>query len=213
MRPPSEHRKTRLDLGCLTVLTLAIAVVGCNPSGTARRAQIENRDEYGFTVVEDVRIGIGVRADFKKAIEAMDAEDHEHGIELLLEVEEDVPDSTTVQINLAIAYGKLGDLEHAEASIDRALELNPRHPAAHNERGILHRRKGRFVEARESYEAALSIFPNYHLARRNLAILCDLYLLDPECALENYETYQESVHGDEAMSIWIVDVRNQMGGE
>ena len=211
MRPPGEYRKTRRDLGCLVAFTLAITVVGCSTSGTTRRAQIENRDEYGFTVVEDVRIGIGVRADFKKAIGALNAEDHERGIELLLEVEEDVPDSTTVQINLAIAYSKLGDLEHAEASIDRALELNPRHPAAHNERGILHRRKGRFVEARESYEAALSIFPNYHLARRNLAILCDLYLLDSECALENYETYQESVPGDEAMSIWIVDVRNQMG--
>ncbi len=211
MRPSNEQRKTRLNLGCVAVLALAITVVGCSTSGTTRRAQIENRDEYGFTVVEDVRIGIGVRADFKKAIEALNAEDHERGIELLLEVEEDVPDSTTVQINLAIAYRNLGDLEHAEASIDRALELNPRHPAAHNERGILHRRKGRFGEARESYEAALSIFPNYHLARRNLAILCDLYLLDAECALENYETYQESVPGDEAMSIWIVDVRNQMG--
>ncbi len=211
MRPSSEQRKTGLDLGRLAVLALTIAVAGCNTSGTTRRAQIENRDEYGFTVVEDVRIGIGVRADFKRAIEALNAEDHERGIELLLEVQEDVPDSTTVQINLAIAYGKLGDLEKAQASIDRALELNPRHPAAQNERGILHRRKGRFVEARESYESALAIFPNYHLARRNLAILCDLYLLDAKCALENYETYQDSAAGDEAMSIWIADVRNRMG--
>jgi tetratricopeptide (TPR) repeat protein len=188
-----------------------MAVVGCGTSGTTRRAQIENRDEYGFSIVEDVRIGLGVRADFEDAVEALNADDYERGVELLLEIAEDVPDSTTVQINLAIAYRNLGDLENAEASIDRALELNPRHPAAQNERGILHRRKGGFVEARESYETALSIFANYHLARRNLAILCDLYLLDPECALENYETYQESVPDDETMSIWIADVRNRMG--
>ena len=211
MRPFSEHGKAGSDLVVMVGIALALASIGCGTSGTTRRAQVENRDEYGFSIVEDVRIGIGARADFKKAVAALSAEEYERGIELLLEVEEDVPDSTTVQINLAIAYGKLGDLEQAEASIDRALELNPLHPAAHNERGILHRRNGRFVEARESYEAALSSFPNYHLARRNLAILCDLYLLDPECALENYEVYQESVPGDEAMSIWIADVRNRMG--
>jgi tetratricopeptide (TPR) repeat protein len=210
MRPSSEHGKLALRLGRLAVLVLVTAVLGCGASGVTRRAQVENRDENGFTVLEDVRIGIGVRSDFRKAIDALSADEHEGGIELLLVVAEDVPNSTTVQINLAIAYGKLGDLENAEASIDRALELNSRHPAAHNERGILHRRRGRFVEARESYEAALSIFPNYHLARRNLAILCDLYLLDPECALENYETYQESMPDDEAMSIWIADVRNRM---
>jgi tetratricopeptide (TPR) repeat protein len=200
-----------LVLGQLALFALVMAVVGCGTSGTTRRAQIENRDEYGFSIVEDVRIGLGVRADFEDAVEALNADDYERGVELLLEIAEDVPDSTTVQINLAIAYRNLGDLENAEASIDRALELNPRHPAAQNERGILHRRKGRFVEARESYETALSIFANYHLARRNLAILCDLYLLDPECALENYETYQESVPDDETMSIWIADVRNRMG--
>ena len=92
------------------------------------------------------------------------------------------PQVTAAHIDLGIAYAHIGDLERAEASLERALELNPRHPVAHNELGIVYRRAGRFEEAHRSYEKALSLHPAFHLARRNLAILCDLYLADPECA-------------------------------
>jgi Flp pilus assembly protein TadD len=97
-----------------------------------------------------------------------------------------------------------------EASFERAL-AQPRHPVAHNELGIVYRKTGRFTEARESYERALELHPGFHYARRNLAILCDVYLADPECALANYTLYAAAVPGDESASIWIADVRNRMG--
>jgi Flp pilus assembly protein TadD len=113
-------------------------------------------------------------------------------------------------IDLGIAYGRVGDLERAEASLERALELAPRHPVAHNELGIVYRRTGQFEEARESYEKALAVYPDFHFARRNLAILCDVYLLDASCALEHYGLYTQAVPDDEAAAMWIADLRNRV---
>ena len=209
---PLRSLPGRRRLARILAISAAAAVCGCSTSGPSRPAQTATRLPNGFTIVEDVRIGVGVRGRFEKALRALQDEEYDRGIELLVGVAEDVPNSTAVQINLAIAYGKIDDLDRADASIDRAIELNPRHPAAHNERAILHRRSGRFVEARESYESALSLFPEFHLARRNLAILCDLYLSDSKCALEHYESYQRAVPTDEAASMWIADLRNRIGG-
>jgi Flp pilus assembly protein TadD len=92
-----------------------------------------------------------------------------------------------------------------------ALESNPDHPIAHNELGIIFRKSGRFAEARQSYEAALAFYPGYHYARRNLAVLCDLYLADLKCALENYEAYMATVPSDDETSMWISDIRLRLG--
>ena len=101
----------------------------------------------------------------------------------------------------------------AEASLARALEQNPRHPAAHNELGIVYRRTGRFADARRSYEKALSLHPDFHLARRNLAILCDLYLSDVDCAVESYAAYVPAVPGDAPAAMWLADLRRRAGRE
>ena len=73
------------------------------------------------------------------------------------------------------------------------------------------RRTGRFDEARESYERALEVYPEFHFARRNLAILCDVYLVEPECALEHYELYVAVVPDDEVAAMWIADLRSRAG--
>ena len=91
------------------------------------------------------------------------------------------------------------------------MALVPDHPVASNEYALLLRKGGRFKEAREIYEKAISDFPDYLPARRNLGILCDLYLNDPACALKQFDIYSERMPADGQVKIWISELRMRLG--
>ena len=195
-------------------------IVGCaSNSHQATTEPLETRpgvveakvvqDPGGFTITQPVNVPADVRADFELAVRMLKEEQYEPGIALLLKVTERAPDMTVAHIDLGIAYAATGDLDHAEASLRKALELNPQHPDAYNELGLVQRRKGQFAQARASYEAALAEFADFHYAHRNLAILCDLYIGDTACALEHYEGYKRLAPDDAEVVKWIADLRNR----
>jgi Flp pilus assembly protein TadD len=195
----------------LGVVAIALCLFACSTSGTTRPAAVAIQDESGFTITEEVSVSSGVRAKFNSAMRLLEQEQYDRGIALLADATEAAPHVTSLHIDLGIAYGRIGDHERAEDSIQKALQLNPRHPVAHNELGILYRKTGRFERARKSYESALEVHPDFHFARRNLAILCDVYLGDLGCALENYQAYSQMVTNDETVDMWIADLRDRMG--
>ncbi|MBE9516403.1 MAG: tetratricopeptide repeat protein [Proteobacteria bacterium] len=164
-----------------------------------------------FIIREDVDVRPEVQADFEKAVILLQKEEYERGIRLLNRVVERSEKSVTPYINLGIAYRKTNDLKRAEEVLDKALKLNPNHPAANNEMGMVYRKIGKFSEARRTYERVLERFPKFYPARKNLGILCDLYINDLRCAMANYEIYNKADPGDKSVIMWIADLRNRMG--
>jgi Flp pilus assembly protein TadD len=165
-------------------------------------------DETGFTITEQLRISGEARADYLAALQVLRQGRYEQGIDLLQNIVAAEPEITAPYIGLGVAYERTGDLESAEEALTKALVLAPDHPIAHNELGIVYRESGRFAEARASYEHALSVYPRFHFARLNLGILCDLYLRDAACALENYEAYLEAAGPDREVEIWVADINS-----
>lgn len=207
------------------VLLLALALMaGCAPAGKgklqtpvaplAAAATVTRLTEgrAGFVIRETATLNAEGRRTFAEAVTLLNQGEFKPAAELLEQVVAATPAVTAPYLDLALAYAAMEQPERAEASLKKALELVPRHPVASNQYGLLLRKSGRFAEARQVYEQALESFPEYLPLRRNLGILCDLYLNDPACALEQYQLYGQTLPADEQVQIWIADLRLRLGG-
>ncbi|NOQ42241.1 MAG: hypothetical protein GQ563_07050 [Desulfuromusa sp.] len=165
----------------------------------------------GFVITEVVNLDAAARRDFDQAVVWLHEDNYEQAIELLEKVVEASPGVSAPYINLALAYRKVNKAELAEENLKAALNLISGHPVASNEYGLLLRKAGRFDAAKTIYEQSLMIFPDYLLIRRNLGILCDLYLNDQECALTQYEFYSEAHPEDKQAKMWVSELRLRLG--
>jgi tetratricopeptide (TPR) repeat protein len=164
----------------------------------------------GFIIMEVPQMDEASRRDFELAVVMLNDKEYGQAIELLETVIEQSPGVTAPYINLSIACQHVGKLEQAEAYLKTALRLVPEHPVASNLYGLLFRKTGRFAEARAIYDKAIERFPEYYPVHRNLGILCDLYLNDPACALEQYEIYSQAMPEDQQVKLWITVLRARL---
>ena len=217
--------KTRTDVGFL-LLAMALAVLagGCSTAEKAKPALLQpppvvkgpsverlKNGREGFIIMELPQMDAASRGIFERAVAMLNEREYGQAIDLLEKVIAQSPGVTAPYIDIAIAYQHIGKMEQAEAHLKIALQLVPAHPVAGNEYGLLFRKTGRFTEARAIYESVLAHFQDYYPLHRNLGILCDLYLNDPACALEHYETYSQARPEDKQVKLWVADLRARLG--
>lgn len=209
-------------VGMLMFLTLAVGCAVVEPQTPGAVADQLTADKEktiarlegertGFVITESPATPMPWRADFERAVVLMQEGREDQAVPLLEQIVAQSPGVTAPYINLARAYRHARQFEPATAMLEMALELVPGHPVASNEYGLLLRQTGRFTEARDVYQATLRIYPEYLPVRRNLGILCELYLDDPACAVEQYTIYSQANPDDRDVALWIADLNLRMG--
>ena len=146
---------------------------------------------------------------FTEALSHLQQQEYHQGIELLETLTAKENRLTAPFVNLGIAYSRSGNTKKAEYSFGRALRLDAGHAVANNELGLLYRKTGRFKAAKSAYMNALVEHPDYLPARKNLGILCELYLHDMECALEQYQAYLEYAPEEETVARWALELKQR----
>jgi Tfp pilus assembly protein PilF len=160
--------------------------------------------------VQDVDVSSDVQKTFDQALQLLQEEQYDTAITLLNSVIEQEQRLTAPYINLAMAYRHTGNEKLAEENLLKALAIDQAQPVANNELGILYRKQGRFDDAKKVYINALSEYPDYLPVIKNLGILCDIYMRDPQCALEQFEKYQKHVPEDKTVKVWIADLKTRI---
>jgi Tfp pilus assembly protein PilF len=121
------------------------------------------------------------------------------------------PQLSAPYVNLGILYRKAGRLEQSEDALKTAVERNDGSAVAWTELGATQRLRGEFPNAAASYEKAIASDPNFAPAYRNLGVVSDLYLGDPERALTAFERYKELTGEEKPVSGWIAELRARTG--
>ena len=121
------------------------------------------------------------------------------------------PQLSGPQLNLGLLYLRDSRLAEAEAAFKAALEHSPASAVAGNELGIVERRLGKFAEAEAAYQGTIAAEPNFAPAHLNLGVLYDLYLAQPQKALDEFERYIEISGENKQVSGWVVELRKRVG--
>lgn len=113
-----------------------------------------------------------------------------------------------------VRYGKAerGDNSLAAdvGALQTALKQNPGSVPLLNQLGIAQRQQGRFDEARQAYEAAITANPGAALPHLNLAILYDLYLGDVAKAQALYQRCVELSPADATqLNRWLAELKGR----
>ncbi|MCI0506323.1 MAG: tetratricopeptide repeat protein [Gammaproteobacteria bacterium] len=161
-------------------------------------------------ITETFKVDPEIQGEFNKALALLEEDKYAEAIQLLKAVTGKTSKFSAPYINLGIAYTRSGELDKAEESLKKALEIADQHPVAYNELGLVYRQTGRYKEARELYETLLNMYPDFLPAHKNLGVLCDIYIQDLNCALRQYEEYLKGMPGDEKVKIWVADVKSRM---
>lgn len=107
----------------------------------------------------------------------------------------------------ATAARQSGDLAGAEELLTKQVNGTASDLLVFAELGYVQRLRGKFADARVSYEKAVALDATYAPAQRNLGVLLDLFLDDPVAALAAFERYRALTGEEKPVSGWIAELK------
>jgi tetratricopeptide (TPR) repeat protein len=202
----------------MAVAVGALALAGCSsaPSATDMKGEASETAVATTGAPADPAAALPPEAvqQFDKAVVHMSAGDLAAAEQGFLALSTAYPSYSGPLLNLGILQVRAGRFEDAEKTLRAATERNPENAAAFNQLGIAYRKLGRFKDADAAYQRAVQIDPQYALAWLNLGVLCDLYLQQPERALEAYERYLALAQPPDAkVNSWVTELKKRIGSE
>ena len=194
--------------GCKSILMLLLVLMLAACGTTSKVTKITTDD---IVIAEEFGIDTDLANKFNQAVKYIKDQKYDAAIELLVEVTDKTNKHSAPYINLGIAYSESGQIKNAEDILLKAIKINPTHPVTTNELGLLYRKTGRFSEAKMTYEKIIKNYPQFLPVRKNLGILCDLFMNDLDCAIEQYKVYLSVRPNDKKMKIWLTDLKRRAG--
>jgi tetratricopeptide (TPR) repeat protein len=201
----------------LVAFVLSVALAGCGsapklPSTAEATGQGAPAGEQAPAAAAAEPLPPEAVQQFDQAVLRMNAGDVAAAEQAFLSLAAQYPSYSGALVNLGILQAKANRLDEAEKTLRGALARNGANAAALNQLGIVYRKLGRFQEADESYQRAVQADPNYALAWLNLGVLCDLYLQQPQRALEAFERYLAVAPSpDQKVSTWVAELKKRVG--
>jgi len=153
-----------------------------------------------------------LRQPWQQALDHLRAGRNREAEQAFLALTRRAPELSGPYANLGLLYQRAGRNPEAIAALERAIAINPGRAVYYNALGILYRQEGKFDMAEKNYRRALDRDPDYASAHLNLAILHDLYQMEPKDALPHYLRYRELMPAERAtVDKWIIDLERRLG--
>ncbi len=212
--PPQQLTKL-ISAACLTTL-----LFGCGASTPvvqqqAAPAQSATANNSAPQTVQHTNnnapLSTEIEEQFNRGISAMYDQNFDKAEEIFLKMTQSYPTLSGPFANLGSVLTSKNDYPNAETAFLRALQLNTQNPEIYNHLGRMYRQSGQFSKALEIYKQGLEIDPESPNLLRNTGILLDLYLSNPEAALEYYQRYLKKKPDDKQVKIWIADLSVRIG--
>ncbi|WP_372881716.1 tetratricopeptide repeat protein [Psychromonas sp.] len=216
----NRHKLTGLALLTLAGCSLAPEVQEARTQEhTSAKVELSTKELYKQTLLASPNAYLStaevvpdsLAASFKQALAFKNSKQLDTAKQLLLSLRDQYPGFSGIELQLGDLAMAQQDESAAIKHYQAAVSANKYNYYAHNRLGVLQRKLGRFTEAEQSYQAAISAWPGFSDAYLNLAILQDLYLNQKASALENYQTYQLlNPDGNRRVKGWIRDIDSQI---
>jgi tetratricopeptide (TPR) repeat protein len=129
----------------------------------------------------------------------------------LNKMRQDYPKLSGPAVNLALLYWKQKNYSQAQSFFEQAQAINKYNPDAYTQYAVMLREQGKFSAAEAQYQKALAVWPHNYQAHRDLGVLYDLYLVQPEKALQHFVICDQlSTEPNKEIKGWIIELNRRL---